>query len=241
MLNMAMQSRTTMSKKTSRKTRVAASLVLLPGLLLVGCRSELSTARECYRIGDFARAKTYFEKAIDQDPTDFDARYGYALSVQELCLRKKSLAQDQVQDWMDVVRAYEISTKLGNAPSQSPNHAFALFHLSNKLYQQQRFSQARDYLKVARTIEPRNKYVLNLNGIVAYKLGDYRDAQQTLEYLLAIDPDFISAYLNLGNVLWESGDPEAALVTWKQGLGRSPGNGALIQRMSAAVKKIGAP
>jgi tetratricopeptide (TPR) repeat protein len=224
-----------------RRFVAACFVALLAMAMLMGCRSDLSTARECYRIGDFARAKTYFEKAIDQDPTDFDARYGYALSVQEICLRKKSLGQDQVQDWMEVVRAYDISTKVGNAPSQSPNHAFALFHLSNKLYQQQRFSQARDYLKVARGIEPRNKYVLNLTGIVAYKLGDYRDAQQTLEYLLAIDPDFISAYLNLGNVLWEAGDPESALVTWKQGLERSPGNGALIQRMSTAVKKIGAP
>lgn len=241
-----MQSMENMKKSLSGRP-IWGRMALLPAalslaaIMLTACRSDLSTARECYRIGDFARAKVYFEKAIDQDPTDFDARYGYALSVQEICLRKKTLGQDQVQDWMEVVRAYDISTKVGSAPSQSPNHAFALFHLSNKLYLQQRFSQARDYLKVARGIEPRNKYVLNLAGIVSYKLGDYRDAQQTLEYLLAIDPEFISAYLNLGNVLWEAGDPEAALVTWKQGLERSPGNGALIQRMSTAVKKIGAP
>jgi tetratricopeptide (TPR) repeat protein len=216
-------------------------LALGLGLILSGCGGELAIARECYRMGDFARAKIHFEKAIDEDPSDFDARYGYALSVQELCLLKKSLAQDEIQDWMEVVKAYEISTKVGTAPSQAPNQAFALFHLSNKLYQQQRFTQARDFLKVARTIEPRNKYVLNLAGIVAYKVGNYRDAQQTLEYLLAIDPDFISAYLNLGNVLWEAGDAEAALVTWKQGLGRSPGNSALIHRMSLAVKKMGVP
>ncbi len=208
---------------------------------LTACSNEMKMARECYRIGDFVRAKAYFEKAIDKDPVDFDARYGFALAEQELCLHKKALGQDQVGDWLEVVRAYEISTKLGSAPSQAPNQAFALFHLSNKLYQKQRFSQARDYLKVARVIEPRNKYVLNLAGIVAYRLGDYHEAQQTLEYLLAIDPDFISAYLNLGNVLWESGDAEAALVTWKQGLGRSPGNGALMSRMGAAVKKITAP
>jgi tetratricopeptide (TPR) repeat protein len=219
----------------------ALCLALVLGFLLSECRSELSLARECYRIGDFARAKLHFEKAIDEDPADFDARYGYALSVQELCLRKKSLAQDKVSDWMEVVKAYEISSKLGSAPSQVPNHAFAIFHLSNKLYQDQNYVQARNYLKMARAIEPRNKYVLNLAGIVAYKMGDYRDAQQTLEYLLAVDPEFISAYLNLGNVLWEAGEPEAALVTWKQGLGHSPGNGALIQRMDAAVKKIGAP
>jgi tetratricopeptide (TPR) repeat protein len=218
-----------------------AALATIALFFGVGCRGEMDMARECYRIGDFARAKSHFEKAIDADPVNFDARYGYALAVQEMCLLKKSLAQDQVQDWLEVVKAYEISTKLGSAPSQAPNQAFALFHLSNKLYQQQRFSPARDYLKLARTIEPRNKYVLNLAGIVAYKLSDYHDAQQTLEFLLAIDPDFISAYLNLGNVLWEAGEPEAALVTWKQGLGRSPGNGALIHRMDNAVKKIGVP
>jgi|GEM_PF-1932492 len=229
-------------RKYGRVLGMAAIALVGAGLLYAHALfyGDKAQARECYRIGDYARAQKFFERAIDKHPSDFEARYGYALAMQELALAKKVLGEDEVSDWLDVVKAYEISSKVGSSPSQSPNHAFALFHLSNKLYQLKNYGQAREYLKLARSVEPRNKYVLNLAGIVSYKSGEYGEAQQTLEYLLAIDPDFISAYLNLGNVLWESGEAEAALVTWKQGLGRSPGNGALIQRMDLAVKKIGA-
>jgi tetratricopeptide (TPR) repeat protein len=87
-------------------------------------------------------------------------------------------------------------------------------------------------------VDPKNKYVLNLAGIVQYSLGRYQDAQETFEYLIAEDPGFVSAYLNLGNVLWESGNEDAALVTWKQALTVSPDNHAVVQRIESALRKI---
>lgn len=210
----------------------------LSALLLCACDRDLRLAKECYRIGDLPRSQRLFEAAIDANPVSFEARYGYAVVLQDLCLKKKALGQDGVEDWMGVVKAYEICSKVGGMGSFASNYAIALFHLSNKLYLEEKHAAALDYLGQARRLEPKNKFVLNLAGIVEYSLGRYKQAQETFEYLLAIDPNFLSAYLNLGNVLWESGQEDAALVTWKQGLAVSPDNRAVIDRIETALKKI---
>lgn len=216
----------------------AALTCLLALALLCGCDRSLALAKECHRIGDFPRAKRLFEEEIDRNPVSFEARYGYAIVLQELCLRKKALGQDQAEDWLEVVKAYEVTSKLGEGGAFSGNWAIALFHLANKLYLQENYETALEYLSQARRLEPKNKYVLNLSGIVEYSLGRYKEAQETFEYLLAIDPGFMSAYLNLGNVLWESGQEDAALVTWKQALTVSPGNPSVIRRIETALQKI---
>src|SRR3989338_6432425 len=86
---------------------------LMSILALTGCDRSLAMAKECPRIGDFPRAKRLFESAIDRDPVSFEARYGYAIVLQEPCLRKKGLGQDEAEDWLEVVKAYEVTSKLG--------------------------------------------------------------------------------------------------------------------------------
>lgn len=211
---------------------------LLAACLALGCDRGLAMAKECHRIGDYPRAKRLFEAEIDRDPTSFEARYGYAIVLQELALRRKALAQDGAEDWLEVVKAYEVTSKLGEGGAFAGNWAIALFHLANKLYLQEKHAAALEYLAQARRLEPKNKYVLNLAGIVEYSLGRYKEAQETFEYLLAVDPRFVSAYLNLGNVLWESGQEDAALVTWKQALTMSPGNQSIIRRIETALQSI---
>jgi tetratricopeptide (TPR) repeat protein len=230
------KSRIAESPRKDGFTPLLAAVCLLG--LLCGCENDLRLAKECYRIGDIERAQRLFEAAIDHNPLSYQARYGYAVALQEACLRKKALGKDQIEDWTAVVKAYEICSKLGGVGSFAGNYAIALFHLSNKLYLQGDYVQALDYLGQARRMEPKNKYVLNLAGIVEYSLGRYKEAQETFEYLLAVDPNFMSAYLNLGNVLWESGQQDAALVTWKQGLTVSPDNKAMVDRIESALKKI---
>lgn len=205
---------------------------------LVSCNDSLKAAQQSYRIGDYPRAKRLFTAELDLNPNSFEVRYGYTLVLQELSLQKKNQGEDQIEDWNEVVEEYNICSHLGDADSFSENYAIALFHLANKLYLKELYPQAQTHLELARKLEPKNKYVLNLAGIVEYGQGKYKEAQETFEYLLAVDPNFISAYLNLGNVLWESGQEDAALVTWKQALTLSPDNKAIIERIENALAKI---
>ncbi|MDB5048000.1 MAG: putative lipoprotein [Fibrobacteres bacterium] len=218
--------------------RCTPILAVLSLLFLAGCGGDLKRARESYRVGDYPRALRLFESELDKHPGSFEARYGYAVVLQEVSLKKKALGQDDEKDWSEVVRAYEICARLGDSGTISENYAISLFHLANKLYLAEKFDPALEYLETARRVDPKNKYVLNLAGIVQYSLGKYQDAQETFEYLIAEDPGFVSAYLNLGNVLWESGNEDAALVTWKQALTVSPDNQAVIKRIESALQKI---
>lgn len=212
--------------------------MLVAVAFLSGCGGDLKPAQASYRVGDYPRARRLFEAELDRHPDSFEARYGYAVVLQEMSLKKKSRGEDQVEDWMAVIKEYEICARLGEVDSFAENYAISLFHLANKLYLQGKYPQAQEYLDIARRVEPKNKYVLNLAGIVEYDQGRYKDAQETFEFLLAVDPAFVSAYLNLGNVLWESGQEDAALVTWKQALNLSPGNQAVIKRIEVALQKI---
>lgn len=209
--------------------------------VLSGCGSDLDRARECYRLGDYERALRLFDAEIDRRPTSFEARHGYALVLQEISLAKKALGRDEETDWLEVAKAYEFCSRFGDSSSFSGNYAIALFHLANKLYLKEDFGPALSHLEKARGIDPRNKYVLNLAGVVEYSLGRYAEAQETFEYLIAANPGFVVAYLNLGNVLWESGQEDAALVTWKQALSLSPENQAVIRRIETALQKISDP
>lgn len=221
---------------------IAKTAALWAALSVVsGCGSDLERARECYRLGDYDRALRLFDAEIDRRPASFEARHGYALVLQEISLAKKAEGRDGREDWLQVARAYEFCSRIGDSSSFAGNYAIALFHLANKLYLGEEFGPALAHLEKARRIDPSNKYVLNLAGVVEYSMGRYREAQETFEYLIAANPAFVIAYLNLGNVLWESGQEDAALVTWKQALSLSPENQSVIRRIETALRKISEP
>jgi tetratricopeptide (TPR) repeat protein len=223
------------------RARRAAGLwiaVLPAAAMLVGCSGDLKSAKECYRVGDYPRALRLFDAELDRHPASFEARYGQALVLQELALKAKTLGADSEAVWQAVADAYSVCARLRDTAAIAENWAIALFHLGNKQYVHQRFEPALENLQLARRVDPRNKYVLNLAGILEYSLGRYKEAQETFEYLIALDPGFVSAYLNLGNVLWESGNEDAALVTWKQALTVSPQNQIIIKRIESALQKI---
>src|SRR5690242_3592156 len=94
-----------------------------------GCSGGLERAQTSYRVGDYERARRLFEAELDRHPDSFEARYGYAVVLQEMSLKKKSRGEDQIEDWMDVVKEYEICARLGEADSFSENYAISLFHL----------------------------------------------------------------------------------------------------------------
>jgi tetratricopeptide (TPR) repeat protein len=224
-----------MGKKNASLVRAAA---LLAAALAVACSGDLKRAKDSYRVGDYPRALRLFEAELDRSPASFEARYGQALVLQEMALQAKARGSDSETAWQAVADAYAVCARLGDTAAIAENWAISLFHLANKQYLRQRFGPALENLNVARRVDPRNKYVLNLAGIVEYSRGQYKEAQETFEYLIALDPGFVSAYLNLGNVLWESGNEDAALVTWKQALAVSPANPVIIKRIENALQKI---
>ena len=225
-----------MIRKAARWAALTAVLSIAATAL--GCSGDVKRAEDSYRVGDYPRALRLFEAELDRHPASFAARYGQALVLQELALQAKARGSDSEAVWQRSADAYAVCARLGDTSAIAENWAIALFHLANRQYLHERYGPALENLEIARRADPRNKYVLNLAGIVEYSLGRYKEAQETFEYLIATDPAFVSAYLNLGNVLWESGNEDAALVTWKQALTVSPDNQTIIRRIESALQKI---
>src|SRR3954469_23420555 len=86
---------------------LAALSMLSVSAVLTGCGGDLKKARESYRVGDYPRALRLFEAELDAHPASFEARYGYAVVLQEISLKKKALGEDDEKDWNQVVSAYE--------------------------------------------------------------------------------------------------------------------------------------
>ena len=206
--------------------------------IFMSCQNEMEKARACYQIGDYPRAKKLFSQVIDKKPTSFQARYGYALVLQEMVLKKKKLGRDSLSDWAQVVQAYGICEKLGSVESFSRNYSNAIFHLANKLQEKGNYIEALEWANKTMQLDPNNIYCLNLLGILNYKMGRFSNAAETFELLLGVDSSFNSAYLNLGNVLWEQNHIDSALGVWKQGLETNPQNEALIERIDAALNQL---
>ncbi len=59
------------------------------------------------------------------------------------------------------------------------------------------------------------RYAIEFNrAVLLSAAGDLAEAEAALRAAIAINPDFMPAYVNLGGVLERKGDPEAAIALW---------------------------
>jgi tetratricopeptide (TPR) repeat protein len=111
---------------------------------------------------------------------------------------------------------------LRNILEYDPNNAPALNALGYILADQtERYAEAYDYIKRALEQQPNDPATIDSMGWVQYKLGNLEQAQQYLEQAMELYPDDEIA-AHLGEVLWVSGQREAALNIWRSGLELEP-------------------
>ncbi len=209
---------------------------LLASGCLVSCQSNSDLGESCLKIGDLQRAEHFFDAELDKNPGSFRARYGLALTLQEQARTKKNAEEDSIADWLRVIHAFEIARALGESVTLKENLATCHFHLADYYFQRDQLSESLEELDQAQELDPENKFVLNLLGIVQWKLGWVPEAKRSLEFLLSRDSSFVPGYLNLGNVLWDAGDQTKALDLWSKALELEPGNASLLRRINKALK-----
>lgn len=84
-------------------------------------------------------------------------------------------------------------------------------------------------------------YVAHFNRAALHlEAGDLAGAREALDEAIALNPEFLPAYINLGGVLERSGDPDGALEKWRSVVTRlSQITGTAIGYDMAALKQIG--
>lgn len=75
----------------------------------------------------------------------------------------------------------------------------------------------------------------------ARRRGDYPTAIHAYERAVALDPDYASARLRLGDLYFRADQPQAALASWRAALDLEPDNVDALQRIVAMQQRLGSP
>lgn len=156
--------------------------------------------------------------ALQAFPVDFELLYSRAL-LAEAAGRLDVLEQD-----LRLILEHE------------PAHVDALNALGYTLADRtDRYREAYDYISRALELNPDNNAILDSMGWVLYRLGNYDEAIQYLQRSLSLKHDHEVA-AHLGEVLWVSGDQDAAMAVWKRALEAFPDKEILRETMQRFIR-----
>jgi tetratricopeptide (TPR) repeat protein len=202
-------------------------------LCLVACvEGDVRRGNEALRIGDYDRAIANFSKALDQDPVHRDARYGLALSYFSVAEEGERLHIPTFDLWKRAADEFRILSKIDSGAQVDANHSTCLFYLARAAMAKGESANVLSLLDQSIQLDSANYFSLNLKGLILAGSDDAEDverAKQIFIHIVTSEPQFISAYVNLGNIYWNEGDIESAWDTWSMGLMKSPSHPALLR------------
>jgi tetratricopeptide (TPR) repeat protein len=170
-------------------------------LRLILFEAELLTDQERYQ-----QALDTYNRALELKPDSTDVLYMRALLYEKMG-HLKQMEQD-----------------LRHVLTLAPKNANTLNALGYSLMEYtDRYQEAYELIKQALALNPDSYYILDSMGWVLYRMGKY---SESIEYLRKAqakqnDPDIVT---HLGEVLWVSGDKEAAKTVWEKALKDFPEN-----------------
>ena len=163
--------------------------------------------------GLFTEAKAYYSKMLDQMPNETTLRYARALVAEKL--GEIELVERDLQQILET----------------EPANAQVLNALGYTLADRtDRYEEALGYIKRALDIEPNDAAIMDSMGWVLYHMGNYQEAISHLRRAndIAKDPEIAA---HLGEVLWVSGNKDAAKDIWTSSLKGNPQHKALLEVM----------
>lgn len=190
---------------------------------------------------EFAWAKHAFETALVLDPESEDAMVGLAETLLLFGRRDEGLALfRRVRD-----------SGYGDDPE-------LLMAMGRALYRERLFAEARDVFAAAIDAEPELTEALAGLAYTLHRLGDERGAARALQRVLRLEPHHHEARVYLGHLLYDHGDPPAALrhfervpphehwdplAVWrlielKRGLEARPANDPVLARWEARLQEL---
>jgi len=215
---------------------------------------------------DLRLAIDFYKKALELDPNFFLAKIHLGWTFidrvdrlgEEVNLYDSAhlLANDLIDQYPD---RSEILTLLGSlyrhkginkvkakevlikAVTLNPNDPKALFELATYFtYEEGRSDLAQILDQRASSVEPSNALYYQRLGFSLHGMGDYEKAEKAYLKGLSIQPDFVAAYISLGNLYaWWKGDYKKQLALLEQGLSYNPENINLLHQIAQAYSWYG--
>ena len=212
--------------------RVCYIAVLLIAFFLVSCvKDDVRRGNDALRIGDYSRAIANFSKALDAEPANRDARYGLALSYYAEAEQAEHVKDSSFDRWNRAAREFKILSVLDSSGSIDANYSTCLFYLARATLSHDASANVLPLLDKSIQLDSLNYFSFNLKGLIlaqSENAADIKSAKNIFIHIVTREPQFVSAYINLGNIYWGEGDVESAWDTWSAGLEKSPDNRSLI-------------
>ncbi len=153
-------------------------------------------------LGDYAGAIQALEKALTLSPG--------AVQAQSLLGWAQMLHEDYD----------EALTTFSKVLMKEPANALARINVGYICLKKRIFGEAIEHLSKAIRLDNDRKATLYANyylGLVYLEREMYEDAQSFFRKTLALGPNLIEAYFDLGRAQWFSGDKDAARQSWAEG------------------------
>lgn len=153
-------------------------------------------------LGDYAAAESALKKAIELSPNDpqSEALLGWALMLQE--------KYDDALLWFQKVLM------------RQPQNALARINVGYICLKKNIFGEAIEHLSRAIRLDNDKKATLYAHfylGLVYLERDMFEDAQTFFQKTIALGPNLIEAYYELGRAFWFNGQQDDALKTWRDG------------------------
>ncbi len=175
--------------------------------------SWLAEARILREAGDRDQAFRLLDKAVQQLPHSVPILYTRALMAAEL-------------GWEDLAER-----DLRVIFSEQPENAAALNALGYTLADQtERYDEAEALIRQAYILQPNEPSIIDSMGWIAYRQGRLAEAEEFLRRAWRLDrnPEIAA---HLGEILWQRGEKEQAVETWREGQAIDSGNPVLLETL----------
>ncbi len=207
-------------------------LIFLP--LLTSCRNTLlEKGQISLGLGDYVLAQSFFAKAVENHPEDYDARLGLGQA-----LLQKAIAEADSVAFNYALIQFEACRTL--QPSVDMNSLLADAYTERARSQLIRMDTLAALASLNKAIErnPGNTESLNLVGIIYGKLGETEKAQALFQKAMALDSNDASAHFNLGMIHWQSNEYVLAHGHWLQALKTLPKDEDVLYWFAISERKI---
>lgn len=175
--------------------------VLREGLSLYPSSAELHIGLGYARLAreEYAWARAGFERALGLHPGQEDAMAGLAETLLKFGERARAL------------RCYDEILSLGFREDHD-----LMIQIGRALFREGMFGHARGFFEICATHHPESSEAAASLGYAAHRLGDEGSALYWLRRALDLDATHSEARIYLGNVLYDRGEYEAALVHFER-------------------------
>jgi tetratricopeptide (TPR) repeat protein len=160
-------------------------------------------------LGDYAGAEEALNKALQLSPNDAQA---------ESLLGWAQMLQDEFD---------EALMNFQKVLVREPQNALARVNVGYICLKKRIFGEAIEHLSRAIRLDNDKKATLYAHfylGLVYLERDMFEDAQTFFEKSIALGPNLIEAYYELGRALWFNGQHAEAVDTWKRGLAQNKFN-----------------